>query len=81
MDETPSSWGEGSGRGREKRREDWRRRAVGELMALDILSGGVELVLQSRFDQWLGDVEDVVGDFHLKVFQKRDIDAKTEAQA
>jgi len=33
--EVRSGW-IGSGRGREKRREDWRRRAVGELAAFDI---------------------------------------------
>lgn len=34
--------GEGSGLGREKRREDWRSRAVGELTAFDMVKNGAK---------------------------------------
>lgn len=49
--------GAGSGRGREKSREDWRRRAVGEDIDLDIVdrggaSGSAVVWCKSIF-QWL----------------------------
>lgn len=47
VDVPPLRSGGGSGRGKEKRREDWRSRAVGELTALDIVVvAGGQLVIQ-----------------------------------